>query len=41
MAEWEELSGFLVGLAGEITNNITRGLKNIGQSYTNQLASLS
>ena len=38
MAEWEELGRFLVGLAGEITNNVTRGLKNVGQRFTDQLA---
>ena len=40
MAEWKELSRFLVGLAGKITNNVTRGLQNVGQSFTNQLACL-
>ena len=30
MAEWEEPGRFLVGLAGEITNNVTRGLQNVG-----------
>ena len=38
MAEWEELDRFIVGLAGEITNNITKGLQNVGWSSTNQLA---
>ena len=41
MAEWEELGRFIVRLAGEITNNVTRGLQNVGQSFTNQLAGLS
>ena len=27
-----------MGLAGEITNNVTRGLQNVGQSFTNHLA---
>ena len=40
MAEQEEVCRFIVGLAGEITNNITRGLQNIGQSFTYQLAGL-
>ena len=40
MAKWEELGRFLVGLAGEIANNVTRGLQNVGQSFTNQLAGL-
>ena len=31
MAKLEELGRFLVGLAGEVTNNITRGLQNIGE----------
>ena len=30
-----------MGLAGEITNNVTRGLQNLGQSFTNQSADLS
>ena len=38
MDEWEELGRFLVGLGGKITNNVTRGLKNVGKSFTNQLA---
>ena len=41
MAEWEEPGRFVVGLVGEITNNVTRGLKNVGQWFTNQLAGLS
>ena len=41
MAEWEELSRFLVGLASEITNNVVRELQNVGQSFTNLLAGLS
>ena len=36
MADQEELARFLVGLAGEIKNNVTRGLHNVGQSFTNQ-----
>ena len=40
-AEQEELGRFLVGLAGEIKNNVTRGLQNVGQSFTNLLATLS
>ena len=31
MAEQEELGRFLVGLAGEIKNNVTRGLQNVGK----------
>ena len=38
MAEWEELGRFLVGLAGEIKNNVSRGLQNISQNFMNQLA---
>ena len=38
MAELEALGRFLVWLAGEITNNKMRGLQNVGQSFTNQLA---
>ena len=41
MAKSEELCRFLVGLAGEITDNVTRGLQNVGQSFTNQLTGLS
>ena len=41
IAQWEELGRFLVGLAGEITNNATRGLQNVYQHFTNQLAGLS
>ena len=40
MAGQEELDRFIVGLASEITNNVTRGLQNIGQSSTDQLAGL-
>ena len=40
MAEWEELGRFLVGLAVEITTNVTRGLQNVGQSFINQLAGI-
>ena len=40
MAEWEEHGRFLVGLAGEITNNEIRELQNVGQSFTNQIAGL-
>ena len=29
-----------MGFSGEITNNVTRGLQNVGQSITNQLAGL-
>ena len=36
MAEWEELGRFLVGLVGEITNNVTRGFQIVGQSFTDQ-----
>ena len=32
MTEWEELERFLVGLVGQITNNVTRGSQNAGQS---------
>ena len=40
MAEWKEHGRFLVGLAGEIKNNVTRELQNVGQTYTNQLTGL-
>ena len=40
MTEQEEAGRFLVGLTGEITNNVTRRLQNVGQSFTNQLAGL-
>ena len=40
MTEREELGRFLVGLASEMTNNVTRGLQNVSQSFTNQLAGL-
>ena len=40
MAQWENLGIFLVGLAGEITNNVTRGLQNVGKSFTKQLSGL-
>ena len=40
MAEWEELGRFLMGLPGEITNNVTRGLQNVGPSFANQLVGL-
>ena len=36
MAEQEELGRFLVGLASEITNNVTRVLQNVGTSFTHQ-----
>ena len=36
MADWEELGKFLVGLAGEIPNNVTMGLQDVGQSFTSQ-----
>ena len=38
MAEWEKLGRFLAGLAGGITNNVTRGMQNV--SFTNQIAGL-
>ena len=41
MAEREDSGRYLVGSAGEITNNVTRGLKNGGQSFTYQVAGLS
>ena len=41
MAQWEELGRLLVGLTAEITNNIKRGLQNVGPSFINQLAGLS
>ena len=31
MVGQKELGRFLLGLAGEITNNVTRGLQNVGQ----------
>ena len=40
MAEQEELCRFFVGLAGAITNIVTRGLQNVEQSFTNHLAGL-
>ena len=40
MTEWKELGRFFVGLAGEITNNVTRQFQNEGQSFTNKLAGL-
>ena len=40
MAEQEELGRFLVGLAGEISDNVSRGLQNVGQSFTNHLTGL-
>ena len=40
MTEQEEFGIFLVGLASEITNNVARGLQNVGQNFTNQLAGL-
>ena len=40
MAESQEPGRFLVGLAGEITNNVTKGLQNVGQRFTNHLADL-
>ena len=40
MAEQEKLGRFSVGLAVEITNNVTRGLQNACQSFTNQLLGL-
>ena len=33
MAVWEADGRFLVGLAGEITNNVIRGLQNVSQSF--------
>ena len=38
MVEQEEISRFLVGLAGEITNTAIKGLQNVSQNFTNQLA---
>ena len=40
MAELEEIGRFVVGLAGEITNNVIRGLWNASQNFTNQLTGL-
>ena len=40
MAERGELGGFLVGLTGEITENVTRGLQNVSKSFTDELAGL-
>ena len=40
MAEQEDLGRFLVGLAGEITNNVMMGLQNVSQNFTNQLSCL-
>ena len=39
-AEQEEFGRFLVGLAGEITNNVIRGLQNVSLNFTNQLTGL-
>ena len=41
MAELEEQGKFLVWLASKIANNATRGLQNVGKSFTNQLAGFS
>ena len=30
-----------MGLPSDITNNVMKGLQNVGQSFTNQLAGLS
>ena len=38
MNEREERGRFLVGLAGEITNNVKRGLQSVGKSFTNHIA---
>ena len=40
IAEGKELGRFLVGFTGEITNNVTRGLQNVDQTFPNQLADL-
>ena len=41
MAEWEELGRFLVGLPDTITDNVTRALQNVCQSFSDELAGLS
>ena len=41
MAQQEELGRFLVGLANEITVNVTGGLHEVGKSFSTQLANLS
>ena len=41
MAQQEELGKILVGLATEITNNITGGLQEVGQNFSSQLSQLS
>ena len=38
LAKQEEPARFLVGLASEIANNVTRGLQNVGKKFANQLA---
>ena len=39
---WQEnLGRFLVGLANEITNNVTGGLQGIGQNFSSQLSKFS
>ena len=35
-----QLGKLLVELTSEITNNVTRGLQNVGKRFTNQLAGL-
>ena len=41
MAQQEELGRFLVGLATDITNNVTGGLQEVGQNFSSQLSKLS
>ena len=41
MAQQEELGRVLVGLATEITNNVTGGLQEVGQNFSSQLSKLS
>ena len=41
MEQQEELGRFLVGLATEITNNVTGGLQEVGQNFSPQLSKFS
>ena len=41
MAQQEELGRSLLGLATEITNNVTGGLQEVGQNFSSQLSKLS
>ena len=41
MAQQEELGRFLVGVANEISVNVTGGLHEVGKSFSTHLANLS